>query len=116
MPTDRHTPITRTGANHTATSARVRKAGALVRNLLEQGLTARARANRMGWTKCNVSITHFAMATVRMWLDRNPYPSAEALRGLLRDHWSSVRCMMPANAAGKRRLAEIETTIHTLTP
>lgn len=116
MPTDRtHTdhPYRCQPHGHIGVCA---EGGALVRNLLEQGLTARARANRMGWTKCNVSITHFAMATVRMWLDRNPYPSAEALRGLLRDHWSSVRCMMPANAAGKRRLAEIETTIHTLTP
>lgn len=95
---------------------RARAAGIRVRQLLQEGLRARALANAMGWTRQDVETTRRAMDLVRSWLDRNPCPSPAALGALLTDHWAALRSLIPANAAGKQRLARIQQTIQSLQP
>lgn len=95
----------------------VREVGREVRRLLQQAVQERIRANRRGWSRIGVHVTHLAADRIQVWLDRNPYPGAGTLQALRATLWADITVTLVGNAVRRqRRLANIESLINTIHP
>jgi hypothetical protein len=95
----------------------VREVGVEVRRLLHQAVIERIRANRRGWARINVHVTHLAADRIQVWLDHNPYPGAGTLLALRTTLWADITVTLVGNAVRRqRRLANIESLINTIHP
>lgn len=88
--------------------------GTQVRALVAWALAQRENTLKYGWSKVNAPLVRQLMARLRVWLEHNPYPSAETLKGWWAKEEATVRYVMPGTAAGRQRLQQLEQLIHAL--
>lgn len=88
--------------------------GTQVRALVAWAVAQRENTLRYAWNKVDAPLVRNLMGQLRVWLERNPHPSAATLKDWWAKEHATVRYVMPGTAAGRQRLQQLEQLIHAL--
>lgn len=79
---------------------------------LQWAIAQRRIAMQGGWNRLDVTLVRKEMTPLQMWLRFHPtYASMDSVKQLWAQHESAIRFVMPSNAAGKKRLREMEELV-----
>lgn len=102
-------------AQHTSTGGSATRtatdAGQHFRACIAWAVDARAKAIRFGWSRVDAAAVRNSMRPLEEWLSTHHFISMATAKELWRKHQADIRYVMPGNAAGRKRMHQLENII-----
>lgn len=103
-------------ANHHHGGAVLNAANAAhtARGLVAWAVAERKREMHHGWNRVSDATLLQLLRPIEKWLEHNPTGWPASVAALWRDQQSQLRMLFPGNAAGRKKLAELEAICFNL--
>lgn len=85
-----------------------------LRALVRWAIDSRKRAVQYGWSHLDTTTAQAFVGRLEAWERTNPFPSADTIRRFDQLLGQCLRYVVPANAAGKKKLAQYERILFNL--
>lgn len=89
----------------------VADAGQHFRACIAWAVDVRAKAIRFGWSRVDAAAVRNSMRPLEQWLGTHHFISMATAKELWRKHQADIRFVMPGNAAGRKRMHQLEQII-----